>query len=273
MALALSPRPVAQSAKVLDDAKARNAGAPGIRLHDLSHSFGDRCVLSGVDLEVGAGEVVALLGPSGCGKSTLIRLLAGLLPLDAGTRQVQGVQGEMEVGLCFQEPRLLPWRNCVDNVCLPLERTGLAKAARVALAKEMLCLVGLPEAAQLLPHELSGGMKMRVAVARALVKSPGLMLLDEPFAALDAPSRFELQNLLHELVQAHARSVVLVTHSLQEAARLADRAYMMASAPGRIVEAIEFDGPVHERMDTRTPAFARALIELQRGMQAAMEAS
>lgn len=216
---------------------------------------------------------MALLGPSGCGKSTLIRVLAGLLPVDAGKRLVHGEAFAFEVGLCFQEPRLLPWRSSVDNVCLPLERSSLVKSKRIALAKEMLALVGLADAGSRFPHELSGGMKMRVAVARALVKAPRLLLLDEPFAALDAPSRFELQNLLYELAEAKHLSVVLVTHSLQEAARLAERAFVMANTPGRIVQTLDFVDPVHERMDTTGPAFARALIELQRGMQAATEAS
>lgn len=248
------------------------ARAPSIRLEEVSCCYGEHRVLSGVNLEVGAGELVALLGPSGCGKSTLIRVLAGLLPVEQGRRWVDA-SAELEVGLCFQEPRLLPWRNCVDNVGLALERSAYSRSVRVAKAKEMLALVGLAGDFERLPHELSGGMKMRVAVARALIHGPKLLLLDEPFAALDAPSRFELQNLLHRLCREQSLSVVLVTHSLQEAARLADRACMMASAPGRIVEDMRFAGPLSERMDTRTAAFAQALIRLQRGMQAVMERS
>lgn len=265
--LAPTPGPVAQSGHVLDK--------PSIHLEAISYAYAhvEQPVLSGVDFSVGAGEVVALLGPSGCGKSTLIRVLAGLLPLASGRRSVSATREEVEVGLCFQEPRLLPWRTCVENVALPLETTLDSRSKRLTRAKEMLDLVGLGEASERLPQVLSGGMKMRVAVARALVKAPRLLLLDEPFAALDAPSRFELQNLLHHLGQTKQLGVVLVTHSLQEAARLADRACVMASDPGRIVTELVFDQAPVERMDTRDAAFAQALIALQRAMQAAMEVS
>lgn len=265
--------PVAQSRHVFDDANARLEQGPSIRLDKVSYRYGAKLVLSELSFELEAGKLVALLGPSGCGKSTLMRLLAGLLPLQEGSREVHAAGDALQVGLCFQEARLLPWRSCLENVALPLESKMRDRSQRLARAQEALELVGLGSSERLLPHELSGGMKMRVAVARAVVNAPKLLLLDEPFAALDAPSRFELQDLLHQLCQARALSVALVTHSLEEAARLADRAYVMASAPGRIVQDIRFEAAPGQRMDTHDPSFAQALIELQRAMQRAMEAS
>lgn len=258
---------------VLDDAKARLEQAPRVRLQNVFYRYGAQEVLDEVNFEVADGELVALLGPSGCGKSTLIRLLAGLLVPQQGSRQLHPSAQALEVGLCFQESRLLPWRSCLENVALPLEPKVKDRGQRLAKAKEMLDLVGLAKAQSRLPHELSGGMKMRVAVARALVNTPKLLLLDEPFAALDAPSRLELQALLHRLCQATSLSVVLVTHSLQEAARLADRACIMASDPGRVVQELHFESAASTRMDTRNESFARALIAVQRGMQRAVEAS
>lgn len=257
-----------------DPSPAHSVDGPKIRLENISHRYGEQVVLAGIDFEVRPREVVALLGPSGCGKSTLIRVLAGLLPVSQpGQRRLGASPDAVEIGLCFQEPRLLPWRTCVQNVALPLEATRMDRAKARALAQETLALVGMGDAMHRFGHELSGGMKMRVAVARALVKTPSVLLLDEPFAALDAPSRFELQNFLHQLRLDKGLSVVLVTHSLQEAARLADRACVMANAPGRIMAEISFNQGPDQRMDTRKPAFAQALIALQRGMQDAMEAS
>lgn len=256
---------------MLDDAHARPVKAQSIRLQRVSFRYGEQLVLSDIHLEVGVGEILALLGPSGCGKSTLLRLLAGLLPVEQGGRRHLG--RACGVGLCFQEPRLLPWRNCAENVALPLESSGASRSERLARAREMLDMVGLDAAHTRLPHELSGGMKMRVSVARAVIHTPKILLLDEPFSALDAPSRLDLQDLVHRLRVEQELSVVLVTHSLQEAARLADRACVMASDPGRILLDMPLAGEPGERMNTGAPAFAKAIVELQQGMQTAMEAS
>lgn len=243
-----------------------------VELLGVSHAFEAREVLKDINLRVPKGGMIGLLGPSGCGKSTLLRLLAGLLPLQTGERHEGALGSAGGIGLCFQDARLLPWRNCVDNVGLALESQSLSRKEIRARAQRLLHEVGLQDAMQLRPHQLSGGMKMRVAVARALVTKPSLLLLDEPFSALDAPTRLELQSLLHNLWRQHAMSVVLVTHSLQEAARLTEVAHVMSSNPGQIVQSLTFAHSPQERLDALSPAFAQALVQVQQGMQQAMKA-
>lgn len=239
-------------------------------LSGVSYAFQGRCVLEDLDLVLEPGRFVGLLGPSGCGKSTLVRLLAGLLPIQQGQRiDPHGGTALEGIGLCFQEPRLLPWRNCLDNVGLALESKGVAKSEIQDRSAALLQSVGLGEALALRPDQLSGGMKMRVAVARALIAQPSLLILDEPFAALDAPTRFDLQSWLHELWREREMTVLLVTHSLEEAARLAQTAHVMCKQPGRIVHQLQFSAPLSCRLDTRTNHFASALIDLQRAMQQA----
>lgn len=207
-----------------DTGTARSApiGA-GIRVRGLRVAF-DRPVLEGLDLDVKGGEVVALLGRSGSGKSTLLRVLAGLIPAQAGTVELA------PPAIVFQEPRLLPWLPVWRNVTLGLPDPG-GRAAR-ELARSRLAEVGLEDRAGSWPRELSGGQAHRVALARAIARTPGVLLLDEPFAALDALTRREMHGLLLDVQREHQQSVLLVTHDVSEAAQLADRALVLTD--GRI---------------------------------------
>ena len=180
-----------------------------------------------------SGSFTALVGPSGCGKSSLLRIMAGLLPMEAGHR-VAPPQGD--IGFVFQEPTLMAWKNVYDNVALPLRIAGIAPMDIAMRTEEALALVRLSDRAKALPRELSGGMKMRVSLARALAKRPPLLLMDEPFAALDELTRFKLDDDLRDIWQRQKCTIVFVTHSVTEAAYLAERALVMQS--GRITSHI-----------------------------------
>ena len=227
---------------------------------------GGIAALDGVDLDVEAGEFVALLGPSGCGKSTLLRLIAGLDHADAGTVEVTespavaggdpGGAGRFPVAFVFQDAHLLPWRTVLANVALPLELSGVAPASRLAEARAAIEQVGLGDAIDRRPAELSGGMRMRVSLARALVTHPRLLLLDEPFAALDELTRHRLDDQLRALWLAQGMTVLFVTHAITEAAYLADRAVVFSTRPGRVVADLRGSLPRERGATTRTePAF------------------
>jgi NitT/TauT family transport system ATP-binding protein len=188
-------------------------------------------VIEKIDLHIDSGEFVAILGPSGCGKSTLLRMIAHLSEPSAG-RIVSDAQGQ--TAFVFQDAHLLPWRNVLDNAALPLELHGIALKERHEKARAELHQVGLLEALDRYPTELSGGMRMRVSLARALVTVPRLLLLDEPFAALDEITRFHLDVQLRELWQRRGMTVIFVTHSISEAAFLANRAVVLSRRGGRI---------------------------------------
>jgi sulfonate transport system ATP-binding protein len=195
-----------------------NANQPAVAVRGLRRAYGERQVLAGLDLRIGRGEFVALLGESGCGKTTLLRALAGLDSVDGGV-----IEGPARPAVVFQEPRLLPWETLAGNVALGLPDTEASRRrARAALEE-----VGLGERAGDWPRMLSGGQAQRVALARALVQEPQLLLLDEPFAALDALTRIKMQRLVKELVERHRPGVLLVTHDVDEAIALADRALVM----------------------------------------------
>lgn len=203
--------------------------------------------LDEIKLTIADGEFVALLGPSGCGKTTLLRMIGGLEQPTTGSVQINGeaVSGAStaqrrkllaNVGFVFQEHNLLPWRNALANVAVPLEVRKRAKPERLRIAAEMLDLVGLSEAARKLPHELSGGMRQRVAIARALAYDPDILLMDEPFGAVDAQTRDSLNLELQRIWLQRRKTVVFVTHSVHEAVFLADRVVVMGASPGRVVE-------------------------------------
>jgi NitT/TauT family transport system ATP-binding protein len=201
----------------------------------------DLLALDSVDLEVAEGELVTLVGRSGCGKSTLLRILAGLIPASAGSVKIGGreVRGpSREVALAFQRPALLPWRNVLENVLLPVEILGLGKRAHRQKAEELLALVGLAGFEESAPYELSGGMQQRVALCRALLYEPRVLLMDEPFAALDALTREELSLELQRILAERGKTIVFVTHSISEAVLLADRVVVMTPRPGRIAEIV-----------------------------------
>jgi NitT/TauT family transport system ATP-binding protein len=218
--------------------------------------------LSGLDLDVRAGEFVSLLGPSGCGKSTALRIIAGLSEPSAGSvewHDAPAAAGESRIGFVFQEPTLMPWASVFDNALLPLKLKGVAPdlaATRVAAALER---VGLAKFAQAYPRELSGGMRMRVSIARALVTEPALLLLDEPFAALDEITRFKLNNDLLELWRALRTTIVFVTHSVFESVYLSSRIVVMAARPGRLFSEVAVDAPYPRDQNFRTSVDYAAL--------------
>lgn len=195
-------------------------------LNHVRRAFGERVVIDDLTLQIAAGEFVAILGPSGCGKSTLLRVVAGLSAPDGGTMRITP-DGNFKTAFVFQDAHLLPWRTVLENAALPLELMGVDTRERLTKSSAALAEVGLGDAESRYPAELSGGMRMRVSLARALVTSPRLLLLDEPFAALDEITRFRLDTRLRDLWVERGMTVIFVTHSITEAAFLADRAVVL----------------------------------------------
>ncbi|HLH98367.1 MAG TPA: ABC transporter ATP-binding protein [Xanthobacteraceae bacterium] len=221
--------------------------APIVTLRDVGKTFGNGVTaLDGFDLDVRPGEFLTLLGPSGCGKSTVLRIIAGLSAVSGGriewSASEVGSAATRQIGFVFQEPTLMPWATVEANVRLPLKLRGLdrSSASRVAAA---LARVGLVGFAQAYPRELSGGMKMRASIARALVTEPKLLLMDEPFAALDEITRFRLNRDLLSLWQSLGKTVVFVTHSVFESVYLSSRIVVMSPRPGRVFREIEIAAP------------------------------
>jgi NitT/TauT family transport system ATP-binding protein len=207
----------------------------------------DVLAVSDVSLEVKPGRFVVLVGPSGCGKSSLLMMMAGLRHQTAGTISINGapidVPDPNRVGVVFQEPSLFPWLTAEENVEFPLTLRGVSKKERRAKAEEALQLVGLDGFGKRHPHELSGGMKQRVSIARGLVQDPPVLLMDEPFAALDEQTRMTMGDELLRIWAATGKTIVFVTHSLTEAVYLADEVIVMSARPGRIVDRLEVSLP------------------------------
>ncbi|MCZ7419090.1 MULTISPECIES: ABC transporter ATP-binding protein [Micromonospora] len=221
-----------------------------IRLSEVSRTFDGRAgrveALRGIDLDVAEGEFVAVLGRSGCGKSTLLRLISGLIPVTSGEVTVAGkpVTGpRRDIAMLFQRPALLPWRSVLDNVLLPVEIFGWKRAAHRDRARDLLEVAGLSGFEKRLPHELSGGMQQRVALCRSLIGDPRVMLMDEPFSALDALTREELAGELQRVHMRNGATVVFVTHSIDEAVLLADRVVVLSPRPGRVRKVVEVTIP------------------------------
>ncbi len=253
----------------------------GLVVDGIGRTFDDGAgqpveALRDVSLSVAPGRFVAFIGPSGCGKTTLLRIIGGLDRATAGTVLFDGgPRPEGALGYGFQDARLLPWRSVLRNVALPFELAGMARAEREARAMDMLERVGLADFASARPHTLSGGMRMRVALARALVTRPRLLVLDEPFGALDEITRTDLDDELRRLWLQTPMTVLLVTHSISEAIYLADRVVVLAPRPGRIIDDFEVEIAHDARSpDVRTePRFvdrvARAATALERGVREA----
>src|SRR3954465_7313397 len=212
--------------------------------------------LGPIDLDVRKGEFVSLLGPSGCGKSTALRLIAGLSAPTSGAVRVahHGAEAGRSIGFVFQEPTLMPWTSVRENVRLPLKLARLPHETADARVGEALAQVGLAEFAGAYPRELSGGMKMRVSLARALVTDPDILLMDEPFAALDETTRFRLNNDLLSLWRNLRKTVIFVTHSVFESVYLSQRIVVMTSRPGRLSTEVRIEAPEPRAEDFRTSA-------------------
>jgi len=227
--------------------------------------------LDGLSLDVGAGEIVALIGPNGCGKSTFLRVVAGLLAPERGavTLDAQRITApDPRIGLVFQEPRLLPWRSVADNVTWPLELAGWPADRRARRLADLLQLVDLEEAAGLRPVQLSGGMRQRAAIARALAFAPEVLLLDEPFSALDALTRERFNLELLGLHEQQAITVVIVTHSIPEAILMADRVIVLTPRPGRVAGEVRIDVPRPRSLATLDQAIASgAAAEIRRHLE------
>jgi NitT/TauT family transport system ATP-binding protein len=231
--------------------------APLIVVSDLEKTYRTKGralvrALGGISLDIADGEFVTIVGQSGCGKTTFLKILAGLLPRSAGSVTLRGRavdRPSRDIGIVFQDPVLLPWRTVLDNVMLPVQVLGLDRASSRVRAVELIELVGLGGFADKYPHELSGGMRQRVALARALVHDPSLLLMDEPFGALDAMTR-EFMNLeLLRIWREARKTVVFITHSIPEAVFLADRVVVMSARPGRIVEVVHVELPRPRDLD------------------------
>lgn len=237
------------------------AARPLLRLTDISKTFANGVTAcADIGLAIRPGEFVSLLGPSGCGKSTLLMLIAGLVQPTTGTidwpQSPYDAVGRAEpaLGFVFQEPTLLPWRTVFDNVYLPLLLAGASKSTATARVNDVLALVGLAAFARSHPRQLSGGMKMRVSIARALVTKPKILLMDEPFAALDEITRIKLNDDLLKLFAAQGLTVIFVTHSVYESVYLSSRIVVMSARPGRISAdiPIEMQYPRTEEYRTST---------------------
>ena len=228
--------------------------------------------LDGVSLSAADREFVALLGPSGCGKSTLLKLVAGLIPPTSGTIRVNGapISGPTaSIGIVFQSPLLMAWRTVLENVLLQIEIRNLRLAEYRAAARDLIRLVGLEGFEHALPHQLSGGMQQRVGLCRALIHDPDLLIMDEPFGALDAMTREQMNAELQRIWIERRKTVLFITHSISEAVFLADRVLVMSPRPGKIVGEIGVDLPRPRSVaTTELPAFVNLTREVRRHLNA-----
>ncbi len=232
----------------------------------------DVVALRGMSLQVNEGDFISLLGPSGCGKSTALRLIAGLMHPTSGRINWAGDHGAGDLGVVFQEPTLMPWATVAQNVWLPFRLRGRSYHDVRDEVLNALRLVGLEKFQSSYPRELSGGMKMRVAIARAMVTNPRLILMDEPFAALDEITRFRLNDDLLEMKAQTGCTVVFVTHSVFESVFLSDRIVVMAARPGRVIEELAVEAPYPRTEDFRTtPEYARHCRAASEALHAAMD--
>jgi NitT/TauT family transport system ATP-binding protein len=248
----------------------------GLSAQDLTIAYhapdgGKLAALGPITFEIAPGQFVCLIGPSGCGKSTLIRVFAGLLEPTTGSVQIDGEtisEPSRRVGLMFQQANLMPWRTVIDNIALPLELAGIPKAERHQAARIMLNLLNLEEFDEALPGELSGGMAQRAALGRTLIQQPDVLLLDEPFGALDAMTREKISADMLKVWQAQRQTALMVTHDIQEAVLLSDRILVMSQRPGQIVADIAVDLPRPRHIDqTYDAAFGKLARQARRAIE------
>src|SRR3954447_10522227 len=235
-------------------------GEPFIHLAGVQKVYRTRgsefLAVSEATFDVEAGELVSLVGPSGCGKTTLLKILAGLHPHDAGTLRMGSAEHPFDpsrdIGMVFQQPLLLKWRRVIDNVLLPAEILGLPMAASRARARDLLALVGLKGSEEKFPYELSGGMQQRAAIARALVHDPKLILMDEPFGALDALTREKMNLELLRIWRESKKTILFVTHGISEAVFLGTRVVVLTAGPARMADNFRVDLPHPRTLDIKT---------------------
>ena len=238
---------------------------------EYASSTGKVVAIDDVSFDLGEGEFLAVIGPSGCGKTTLLRILAGLLPISSGSATLQGqplTGPSAGIGVVFQEPVLMPWRNVFENVILPLELAGKLDAPATKRANDLIDLVGLADFRKRHIWELSGGMQQRVAIARALVADPVLLLMDEPFGALDSMTREQMNIELQRICATTGKTTVLVTHNLIEAVFLADRVLVLTPRPASVRALVPITLPPRTRDSIHTPefgAYVRKLDDLIKG--------
>jgi NitT/TauT family transport system ATP-binding protein len=237
-----------------------------------STSDGSVHALEQISFSVSEGEFVAVVGPSGCGKSTLLKVLAGLLPPSQGTAQLRGtpITGpRRDIGIVFQSPVLLPWRSVLDNVLLPIDVQRLGRDRNLKVATDLLSLVGLDGFERRYPWELSGGMQQRVAITRALIHDPAILLMDEPFGALDAMTREQMNLELQRIWLERKKTVLFITHSIPEAVFLADRILVLTRRPGRIIDDVEVKIPRPRALEVMNfPEFAPYVHSIRKQFEA-----
>ncbi|WP_137390946.1 ABC transporter ATP-binding protein [Rhodoligotrophos defluvii] len=223
-----------------------------IEIIDVSKNYGTFTALENINFAIASGEFVSIVGPSGCGKSTLLRILAGLSPPTRGKVLINGdlvTEPRRDIGIVFQTPLLFEWRTVLDNTLLPVDVQRLGRARNTEKARELLALVGLSDFESYYPKQLSGGMQQRVGIARALVHDPAMLLMDEPFGALDAMTREKMNLELKRIWEARRKTIVFITHSIPEAVFLGERVVVLAPRPGRIADVLEVDLPRDRGLD------------------------
>jgi NitT/TauT family transport system ATP-binding protein len=264
-------------ARVIAAAQTRNASAqapelPALSVRNVRKVYNDLEAIKNVSLEVAQNEFVSLLGPSGCGKSTLLTMIAGLIRQTEGEIAINGtpVTGPRpEIGMVFQQPVLLPWRTIIDNVLFPIELLKLPREKYTSRAMELLTMAKIEDFADKLPRQLSGGMRQRASICRALIHDPAILLMDEPFSALDALTRDEMGVELLRIWQANRKTVIIVTHSIREAAFLSDRVVVMGRRPATIVEEMNNDLPRPRQIGlTEDESFNKHVRALRKAIEA-----
>ena len=245
-----------------------------LEISGLNYSYhtkaGETKTLSGIELSVRKGEFLAIVGPSGCGKSTLLNLVAGLLDFKEGSITIEGApvqEQRNKIGYMLQKDHLLPWRTTKENICLGLEINKMQTREKIALAEHLLKQYGLDEFRNVKPAELSGGMKQRAALIRTLVMEPELLLLDEPFSALDYQTRLSVADDIHDILKSEGKTAVLITHDIAEAISMSERIIVLSKRPGRIKKEIKISLTMEDGRAPEKPSEGRSAVEFAKYYQ------